>query len=190
MKTIMRMLMIFCTLTLNLVLGGCGSGGGGVQTSGVTFPAAISPPPTQTVGNYYSITVDEIGLLKADVLLTESNNSGGFILRAANAAKMVPGANAGDVFRIDITTPGQISTGIHYNLGATAVSPVFPGNMMFPNGENSTTLVIDHGTIEFSSFGAQNGDAVAGNFDVYLKDLQNVIPRYHVAGTFHFVLNN
>ncbi len=192
MKTVIRMIMIFCAVTLNLVLSGCGSGGGGgVQSYGVTFPAAsnsgsnVSP---ESVGNYYSISTDELGLLKADVLATESDNVGGFVLRAADSAKMVQGSNAGDVFRIDITNPGQVSTGIYYNLGANATSPAFPGNMIFPNGENSTTLVTDHGTIEFTSFGTHNGDVVAGSFDVHLKDLLNATKQYHIAGAFHFVL--
>jgi len=179
MKNIIRIIMICCALTTHFALSGCGSGGGGAQNS------AVTPSGPVTAVSYYSLSSDELGLLKADTMSTESNNTGGLILRAAAHDKIIPGISAGNVFRIDIPKQDQIATGVSYPVGANSACDI-----LFPNGENSTLLTTVSGTIKFSSYGTQNGDVIAGDFDVYVKNLLDQSRQYHEVGHFQFVPNN
>ena len=178
MNNIIRIIMICCALTAHFALSGCGSGGGGAQNSAVTpsGPVAVS---------YYSLSNDDLGLLKADTMSTENNNTGGFVLRAAAHDKIIPGISAGDVFRIDIPKQDQITTGVFYPVGANSACDI-----LFPNGESSTLLTTVSGTIKFSSYGTHNGEVIAGDFDVLVRDLLDQSKLYHETGHFQFVLNN
>jgi hypothetical protein len=179
MKNIIRIIMICCALTAHFALSGCGSGGGGAQNS------AVTPSVPVTAVNYYSLSNDDLGLLIADTMSTENNNTGGFILRAAAHDKMITGISAGDVFRIDIPKQDQIATGVSYPVGANSACDI-----SFPNGERSYMLTSASGTIKFSSYGTHNGDVIAGDFDVLVRDLLDQSKQYHEVGHFQFVLNN
>ncbi|HTP67201.1 MAG TPA: hypothetical protein VMJ66_17555 [Geobacteraceae bacterium] len=182
MKNLIRIILLCGALAVQFSLSGCGGGGGGaggvVQGSEVAAPTSLANKVTPV--NSYSLSLDQLGLLTADTFLTESTNTGGFVMRAADAARMVNGSSEGDVFRIDITDQTQITTGVSYPIGLNSNSPCA---IVFPDGEN-TSLPTTSGSITFSSFGTHNGDVVAGVFDVKVGD------TYEETGSFQFVLNN
>lgn len=193
MKSFIRIVMVLCAITTHFAISGCGSGGsGGSQNSGVTATSSSNITSPESVGNSYSLT-DDYGFQPANFMSTESNNTGGFVLRVTNTEMITPD-NSGDIFRIDFLQPSLISVnGGTYSIGDNNENPPFPGQILFFNCNNSGYLITTSGTITFTSFGANSGDVVVGSFDVQMEDRNpsnNSIPIYHVAGNFSFVVNS
>ncbi|MCX6984864.1 MAG: cytochrome c, partial [Lentisphaerae bacterium] len=194
MKNIIRIIMICCALTSHFALSGCGSGGsGGAQNSGVAFtsgsPSNSTALQTENAVNSYSLTEDTYGLQNATFMSATASN-GSFVLRAAIAGSMTD-PNFTTVFRIDILQPSSINGNSTYSIGGKNVSgPQFPGEILFFNGHKSSLLNTISGSITFTSYGTNYGDAVAGSFAVLVEDQNSATrPGYSVKGNFNFVLN-
>ncbi len=185
MKFSARLIATICALILIATLAGCGSGGNGANSySGNLNTTARSQDSTTTV-NSYSLTEDAYGLQNA-TFLAATNSNGVFVMRAAIASSMTD-PNFRTVFRINILQPSGIAAGNSYALGGS--NP--PAEILFFNGQKSTLLNTTSGTITFTSFGSNSGDAVAGSFTAVVEDHNFSAPRpsYTVRGTFSFVVN-
>ena len=192
MKSFIRIVMVLCAITAYFALSGCGSGGsGGSQNSGITATSSSNITSPESVGNSYSLT-DDYGFQPANFMSTESNNTGGFVLRVTNTVMITPD-NSGDIFRIDFLQPSLISVnGGTYSIGDNNEDPPFPGEIQFFNGNPTTFLHTKSGTITFTSYGPNSGDVVVGSFDVQVENQDPDASRltYSIKGNFSFVVNS
>jgi hypothetical protein len=170
-----------------IIFHGCGSGGGNTQSSAVAKPVAslqvtgsLSPG-----GNSYQMT-ENYGFQNATYMSATSDN---IVTLRASIAKSMTDSNFTDIFRIDIQNPAQVSSGLAYVIGAVD-SPV---SLSFFDGIESNLLNTLSGTITFTSFGTNDGDSVAGSFNVVVQDGNSDIspkPTYPVVGSFSFVVGS
>jgi hypothetical protein len=187
MKSFIRIVMVLCAITAHFALSGCGSGGsGGSQNAVITTSNAITSP--ESAGNSYSL-IDDYGFEPATRMSTESNNTGGIILRASIEDKISP-TNPADIFRIDIQSP--IIANSTYSIGDNIGNPEFPGEIQFFNGNPTTLLHTKSGTITFTSYGQNTGDLIAGSFDVQVENQDPYATKttYSIKGSFCFVVNS
>jgi hypothetical protein len=138
------------------------------------------------------VTVTEDGYgLQNSTFLTSSQSNGIFVMRAAIASADTD-PNFRTVFRIDISSPAQIMANRTYTIGGGSGSLLFPGEILFFNGHQSTLLHTTGGTITFTDFGTRAGDLIAGNFAVTLADGYSTAapqPAYTIRANFRFILN-
>jgi len=171
-------------LSLALLFAGCGGGGGGSAPAAVN--SVTSATPVQAA-NSLSITSDNYGMANATYLAATKSNAG-LVLRAAIASSMTD-QNFKTVTRIDIGDPGAVTTGTYSLGGATGGAPAFPGTVYFFNGHPSSMLQTVGGTITFTSYGSNPGEAVSGSFTAQVLDGNDTAtPKgsYTIAANFSF----
>jgi hypothetical protein len=193
MKSFIRIVMVLCAITVHFALSGCGSGGSGeAQNAGVTTTDAISSP--DSVVNSYSRTEDAYGLNTVEFMSTETNNTGGLVLRASNLEMRRPIENpTADIFRIDIMLrPSSIIINSPYTIVDNNEGSQSSVDINFFNGNPTSFLHTKSGTITFTSYGVNSGDVVAGSFDVLVEnqDPNASRPTYSIKGNFSFVVNS
>jgi hypothetical protein len=177
-----------------LSMSGCGSGASQQEaltpqftSTGVsTAPAA----PQGAVQDYFKMTEDGYGLIKADFLYSSDNDR--FWSIQANVAQSVTDIDTLSVYRIVIPKTGAPLPLLNQTFSIEAGSALeqFPGEFLVFNGLKSTRKKVETGTISFSSDSSASG-RVTGSFDVTLTDYDATIspaPQYRLKGVFHFVM--
>jgi len=188
MRNSSRIIMVFCVISAQVALSGCGGGGAGpvAQNTGT-----ISPPPTESAMNSYALTEDTYGLQNA-TFMSATRSDASIVLRAAIATSMTD-PNFTTIFRIDISQPTQVSGPGSYAVGGDgATIPKFPGEILVFNGHKSSLLNTASGTVTFTSYGRNSGEVIAGSFAISLEDQNSAIlphPAYAIKGNFSFVLD-
>jgi len=131
--------------------------------------------------------------MKKATYLAAGKSSLGVVLRSAIASSLMD-LNFMTVARIDIPTPGAVSSSGTYSLGtATAAAPAFPGSVNFFNGDQSTLLRTVGGTITFTNFGSNAGDRISGSFSLIIEDgnsASTANPSYSISANFDFITDS
>jgi hypothetical protein len=183
-KTSAALTVRISSLILTLLIAGCGGGGSASAPTGVSTGTTSSAPPARPEASFV-ISSDDYGVENATYLSATSSGSS-MVLRAAVAASMTD-PEYKTVSRIDIESPAAVSTGVSYSLGGATPGTRFPGSFYLFNGHQSTLLQTAGGSIIFSSFGANPGDAISGSFTAKILDGgDSSNPVYTVSANFSF----